>query len=628
MGASRITKRRVLIVHRGSDASKTLANAMVRSASEDDEDSLDESAVEFEITAAADELEASRYIAEATAMAAPISVAFVVSRGSGAAEDARSIRCLWKADPNMQVVLCGEHAEDAWSAVSTGLRKTDRLLLLRLPIDPSEAMQMALALSRKWELAQRQVLQLEAANSSLQRELAERRRIEERLRHDALHDALTRLPNRMLLVDRLSHALERLRRVPDVMCAVLFLDLDNFKLVNDSLGHAAGDAVLIQVADRLVTTVRSSDTIGRPEAALAGRLGGDEFVVVLESVSDPEQAKMVSERLLELLHKPIMVEGRELVISVSVGLAFGTADHTAESLLREADVAMYRSKHEGRANEPAFRGKTAANALDRLTIEADLRSAVERNELVLAYQPIVELETGAIAGFESLVRWKHPNRGIIDPEVFIPIAEEAGLIHQVGEWVLHRACLDMADWRRRGVNQQGIYFSVNISRLQLLGPGFVDMYSSILQRTGVDPRLINIEVTENTVMRSEETAVRALQAVRRMGSKTFMDDFGTGHSSLSCLHRLPIDVVKIDRAFVNTLRASPGYAAVVYAIVTLAHNLKIGVIAEGVESVNHMVQLQAFDCDHVQGYLFSRPVGVIEAEGMLMRGFANMRVAA
>lgn len=626
--------RRILAPERRDDLASVdaLEAAILGQAATNDAPVASERDSQFEVASALQGREALTLVQQAVTDERPFAVAFVDMRMPPGWDGVETIEHLWKADPSLQVVICSAHSDYQWHEVLKRLTASgcngDKLLFLRKPFDPAEVYQLALALSQKWELAQHHLRQLQQVNDSLHRELKERERAEARLRHDALHDALTDLPNRALLMNRIDHCLDHMKREPGVGCAALFLDLDNLKLVNDSLGHRAGDALLTEVARRLSAETRGCDTLGRPVAGMAGRLGGDEFVVLLENVGEPAAALKIAQRLQDVLRPPITLEGRDVFVTASIGIALGSAQHTADALLREADTAMYRAKLSGKAQCAIFDQHMHAAVLERLLLEADLRSALDRQELSVAYQPIVHLESGMLSGFESLLRWSHPSRGGVSPAVFIPIAEESGQIQRLGFWIIEQACRQLAQWRREFPAQNDVYVSVNVSRRQMLDPNFADRVEAILREFDVEARRLHIEVTENAVMHGEANVIEALSRLRRLGSRILMDDFGTGHSSLSCLHRFPIDVLKIDRAFVDTMSNNRDYAAVVQAIVGLAHNLRVRVVAEGVETAHQLAQLQSLDCDFAQGYLFSRPLPPAQASDVLRSGGCWARAAA
>ncbi|MCW2566419.1 MAG: hypothetical protein JWN54_516 [Mycobacterium sp.] len=432
-------------------------------------------------------------------------------------------------------------------------------------------------------------------------DITARKRIEAELARRATHDPLTDLPNRALLADRLTRCLTGPDRTPGSL-AVLFVDLDNFKLVNDSFGHAAGDAMLVEVAGRLRSAVRPQDTVAR--------FAGDEFVVILEGLTDDSQVVGLVERIQASVSRPVRVDGMELVVSASIGVARDTGDGLlADSLLRDADAAMFSAKSLGRARHAFF--DTALRGRGRARLEAtnELRGAVERDELVAYYQPIVELETARPVGVEALVRWAHPARGLVPPGEFIGLAEETGLIVDIGDWVLRRAATDVAAW---GSGDLGC--SVNLSPRQLATPDVVARVTRALERSGLEPHRLTVEITETAVLEDIDEAVRVLDRLKRLGLQVAVDDFGTGYASLGYLKRLPVDSLKIDRSFVTDVAAGGEDAKIAAAVIGLAAALDLKVVAEGIET---QVQLQALidlGCRYGQGYLFARPQPAVDTE--------------
>jgi len=444
------------------------------------------------------------------------------------------------------------------------------------------------------------------------RDITERKAAEEALRHDAYHDALTGLPNRAYITDLLRRALARAARRPDHGFAVLFLDCDRFKLINDSLGHAAGDQLLRDVAERLTAAVRPSDVVAR--------LGGDEFTVLLDDVGSATDAIGAAERVQSVLGEPFTVAGRELFTSVSIGIALGRPEYEwPDEVLRDADLAMYQAKARGRARYEMFTPELRAGADRRLALENDLRRAVERGELRIYYQPIVSLETGRISSAEALVRWQHPERGLIPPAEFLPIAEETGLIVPIGRWVLESACRQVRAWQMASPDRQpAMSVSVNVAAAQLVLPGFVDTVREALATTGLPAEGLKLEVTEGIISADAAAAVVTLTELARLGVTLLIDDFGTGHSSLSYLHRFPISTVKIDQYFVGRMDTSDECREIVRTIVGLAHALDMDVVAEGVETPKQVDMLRALGSEYVQGYLLSRPLPAGGLEAMLL----------
>ena len=427
----------------------------------------------------------------------------------------------------------------------------------------------------------------------------ERKRVEVELAHQALHDALTGLPNRGLLLDRLAQALTRLGRHSSAL-AVLFCDLDRFKVVNDSLGHGAGDLLLVDVARRLEGVLRSGDT--------AARFGGDEFVILCEDISGAHQAIAVADRVSAALAAPFVLDEDEAYVRTSIGIAMAvSSDSRPEALLRDADAAMYRAKERGGGVYEVFDDEMRARAVKRLETENALHRALERGEFVLHYQPQVGLGTGALAGMEALVRWQHPDRGLVGPGDFIESAEETGLIVEIGEWVLREACEQLARWSAVGRSGPPLRMSVNLSARQCGHPDLVGLVRSTLAQTGVDPGTLCLEITETAVMTDMEASVGVLDQLSALGVNLAIDDFGTGWSSLRALQRFPVDEVKIDKSFVDGVAIDPQEAAIVAAVISLSHALGLRTVAEGVESVVQVDRLRTLGCDVAQGYFFWRP---------------------
>jgi diguanylate cyclase (GGDEF)-like protein len=462
--------------------------------------------------------------------------------------------------------------------------------------------------------------QLAATNQELEKEVAERRQVEEQLLHNAFHDGLTGLANRALFMDHLKLALGRAERHESYQFAVLFLDLDRFKVVNDTLGHTVGDELLIEIARRLETAVRPGDTVSR--------LGGDEFTVLLDDMCDSDEASAVAERLQRELAVPFKLSEHEVFITVSIGVAMGAIGYQRpEDILRDADTAMYRAKQLGKARYEMFDQAMHTRAMDRLALERDLRRAVEQQEMFLQYQPIVSLGAGSLRGFEALVRWRHPQRGVIPPTDFISIAEETGLIIPLGRWVLEEACRQMSRWQNLSLRDEPLQISVNLSCKQFLQPDLLEQVQEVLQETGLDPHSLKLEITETSVMENIETATRTLEQLQALGVEFSIDDFGTGYSSLSYLQRFPVNTLKIDRSFVSRITESEGTAEIVRTIMHLGQQLGMDVIAEGVETEQQSAQLRALGCKFAQGYYFSRPMDRSAAEALSRRSFTETGVS-
>lgn len=440
-------------------------------------------------------------------------------------------------------------------------------------------------------------------------DITERHATEERLRRAALYDPLTNLPNRILLKDRLEHCLLRSSRNSRNGFAVLFLDLDNFKLINDSLGHDAGDRLLLAVADRLQACLRSLDTVARIKEDMAARIGGDEFVIILDDVQNSRQAAQVAERLQREIASTYDLDSHEVAVSASIGIAYCDGRYNSvEDLLRDADTAMYRAKGAGKSQYAIFDQQMHASATARLMIENDLRRALERHELYLMYQPVVALATGRIAGFEALIRWKKKDGTVILPSQFLAVAEESGLIVPIGRWVFKDACRTLKKIITESPIHSALMMNVNFSQREIAEPGLIDFIAQSLLESGLAGSNLNIEITESTVMREGESITASLGRIRDLGVGIHLDDFGTGYSSLSCLHRFPLNVIKIDQTFTKTLAGNRNYLPIVEAVVTLAHKLGMKVTIEGIETQAQLDRLQAVGGDYGQGYYFSQPL--------------------
>lgn len=457
-------------------------------------------------------------------------------------------------------------------------------------------------------------------------DITQRKRAEEQLIHDALHDALTGLPNRALFMERVEVALKQAKRHKNYLFAVLFIDLDRFKIINDSLGHRVGDQLLIAFAHVLKECLRTTDTIAR--------LGGDEFTIFLDDIKDIADATRIAKRLQAKLASPFQVESHTVFTSASIGIVLSSSEYEqAADLLRDADIAMYRAKEYGKARYAIFDQVMYEQTLELLQLESELRRSfelassscrlttptrnVECQEFCLYYQPITSLVTGRLTGFEALVRWQHPERGLISPTKFIPVAEDTGLIVPLGEWVLREACRQLIAWQAQFPTACSLKISVNLASKQIKEANFIKQIDSVLAETGLDGSCLKLEITESTLMEYAEETINTLLQIRARNIQLSIDDFGQGYSSLSYLHRFPINTLKIDRSFVSRMNSDDENLEIVQTITTLAHTLGMDVIAEGVETAEQLAQLRALGCEFGQGYFFSTPLNGASAEAML-----------
>jgi diguanylate cyclase (GGDEF)-like protein len=449
--------------------------------------------------------------------------------------------------------------------------------------------------------------QAERHVEELNRHIAEQERIgaqlqesKDHFRHAAFHDALTNLPNRALLAENLKFVMERAKQSEDYQFAVLFLDLDRFKNVNDSLGHTIGDQLLIAMARRLESCIREVDMVAR--------LGGDEFAILLDGIPNSAEATNMAKRIQEKLDSPFNLSGHEVFTTTSIGIALSSTGYDyAENMLRDADTAMYRAKAQGKACYEVFDKGMHARAVYLLQMENDLRRALDREELRVYYQPIVSLENGQLAGFEALIRWQHPERGFISPVDFISLAEDTGMIAPIGLWILKRACHQLAQWQWASPAHRQLFMSVNLSGKQVAEPDLVAQIQQILEDTHLDPRHLKLEITESVVMENAELAAQFFKRLKALGVQLSIDDFGTGYSSLGYLHRFPLDTLKIDRSFVGRIGEAAENIEIVRTIVSLADNMGMEVVAEGIETLGQLAQLRKLNCQYGQGYLFARP---------------------
>lgn len=543
----------------------------------------------------------------------------IVDLTADTADTMRTVERLWEADPDLEIAITAGGAARCDDAMFETIANPDRLQVLRKPLSSVELRQLVRSLARKrWaETAARNAMQaLDGANRRIQLEIEARQSAEGRL----LYDPLTTLPNRLLLQDRLARCIERMQHDSNFGYALVFLDLDRFKELNDALGHEAGDQLLMAVGRLLSRVIRMFDTSIR-DRDLAVRLGGDEFVLLLDGVRSAEEVHIVTSRILSELDAPVAIGSDFVRIGVSMGFAMATPEHrTADDILRDADAALYHAKNQGRGLVCAFDDAIRDTVLTRRRLSKELRHAVATDGLSLLYQPLVSLDDGVMEGFEALARWTHPELGAISPSRFIPIAEEYSHIFDLGRWVLRSACRQLRFWHDEFPAHTRLAMSVNVSHRQLTDPRFMPLVRELLEEFGLQGSAIALEITESAFAKDIEQTTALLEDIRRLGVQIHLDDFGTGFSSLSMFHRLPADAIKIDRSFVANMRLDGHVANIVQAILMMAANRGLRVIAEGIETPEQLVQLQALGCPSGQGFLLSKPMPHAEIAGLIALG--------
>ncbi|MGF6112294.1 EAL domain-containing protein [Pseudomonas sp. ADAK2] len=548
----------------------------------------------FQLDSAYQGQEALDLVKRARAEGRPYALAFTDMRMPPGWDGLETIEQLWKADPSLQIALCTAYSDYSWEAMAERLEFGDQLLVLKKPFDSLEIRQMASALTWKWQMAQ------DAAMKVLSLEQTIEARVHELLKvsHLLQYDILTELPNSTLLGDRLNQSLALSRR-HDKQLAVMFLGLDRFKRINNALGHPAGDEMLKRVGQSLVATVRESDSVFR--------YGSDEFVVILADVRHPQQTKGIAEKLLNAIRAPQHIAGHDLSVTASLGISIYPEDGLdAIVLIKKAETAMRNVKENGPNDFSFFIDEMNQRAREQQSIESGIRLALERNEFVLHYQPKIDLSSGQVVGAEALIRWKKPGQGWVYPSDFIAVAEDSGLIVPLTKWVMAQACRQACIWKTAGLPK--ICISVNVSAIDFRQRDFVESIELILKQTGMDPTLLELEITEGVLMQNVDATVTALNRIKALGVRLAIDDFGTGYSSLSYLRRFPIDVLKIDQSFIRGLSRDSSDAALVSAIISLGKSLKLTVIAEGIETLEQLDFLKAHHCEEGQGYYFSKAV--------------------
>ncbi len=439
-----------------------------------------------------------------------------------------------------------------------------------------------------------------------QTDVSERKSNEEQMIYDTLHDTLTSIPNRTLLLDRIRQSLVRRERYPKTSFAIIFIDLDRFRLVNESLGHIHGDELLQLISARLKETIPIGDTVAR--------LGGDEFSILLQDINSIRAVEIIANDIQNSFSKPFFLGDREVFASASMGIAHSDNDYkTPEEILRDSELAMYRAKRDGKSQSIVFQPQFRQSSLSPIDLDTDLRRALDRDEMELHYQPIISMRDRSISGFEALLRWSHRSRGVISPNEFIPLAEETGLIYDLGQWVLGKACKQIATWNKSKKKEDQLEININLSSRQFSDPNLVEGIVENIEKSGFDAEFLKIEITESALMQNAQRSVSMLNQLKDLNIKVCVDDFGTGYSSLSYLHTFPIDTLKIDRSFVHDMSRNFRNMEIIRTIIMLAHNLKLDVIAEGVETGEQDAQLSALGCQFAQGFYFSRPINSSDA---------------
>jgi len=439
-----------------------------------------------------------------------------------------------------------------------------------------------------------------------QTDVSERKSNEEQMIYDALHDTLTSIPNRTLLLDRIRQSLVRRKRYPKTSFAIIFIDLDRFRLVNESLGHIHGDELLQLISARLKETIPIGDTVAR--------LGGDEFSVLLQDIESVRDVEAIAKDIQNSFSKPFFLGDKEVFASASMGIAHSDNNYkTPEEILRDSELAMYRAKRDGKSQSIVFQPQFRQSSLSPIDLDTDLRRALDRDEMELHYQPIISMRDRTISGFEALLRWSHRSRGVISPNEFIPLAEETGLIYDLGQWVLGKACKQIAAWNKSKEKEDQLEISINLSSRQFSDPNLVEGIVENIEKSGFNAEFLKIEITESALMQNAQRSVSMLNQLKDLNIKVCVDDFGTGYSSLSYLHTFPIDTLKIDRSFVHDMSRNFRNMEIIRTIIMLAHNLKLDVIAEGVETGEQDAQLSALGCQFAQGFYFSRPLNSFDA---------------
>jgi diguanylate cyclase (GGDEF)-like protein len=593
--------------------------------------------VKYEIDSAYQGQEGYELVKQALAENRPYALAFVDMRMPPGWDGIQTIQEIKKIDAHLQVTICTAFSDYSWQATLDILGMSDWLLILKKPFDVVEVQQLAYALTEKWNLAKRasmrteeleqlvsdhavklelanaqlleQVDSLAEANRKLSREMDARHEADERIRHMAYHDSLTSLPNRLMLIEKIGESISHSKNTAGYRFAVLYCDIDNFKLVNDSLGHRVGDQLLLQVAHRFTHALRTSEYPPRGASDMVARLSGDEFVILLDDISTVDNVLQIAERMKDAVSQNIAIDQNELLPSLSIGVAVCSGEYSDPTdLLRDADTALYNAKANGKGCVALFDQDMRAKVTARMNLEHDLRRAIDEKQFVVYYQPIVSLQTQEVVSAEALARWQHPTQGLILPGGFIPVAEETGMIEAIGELVLEESVRQVAQWRATISGMENLGVNVNLSPRQLVDRSIIGRVDKCLQTHELAPGALRLEITESAMMNDLTMVLRFIEDLAARGIEIHLDDFGTGYSSLSILHTLPFNTIKLDRSFVSNLGMELESPTTVQAIVMLAKNRQVKVVAEGIESYDQMTHLRRLDCDYGQGYYFSKPL--------------------
>jgi diguanylate cyclase (GGDEF)-like protein len=608
-----------------------------------------EAPIPYEIDSAYQGEEGFKLVSKALEAGRPYALAIVDVRMPPGWDGIQTVERMREIDPELQVAICTAYSDYSWQGLHEKFGTNDWLLIFKKPFDLAEVQQLACTMTEKWNLARQASMklgelqgmveeharQLHIANEELQErnaslaeandrlseEMNARRLADERIRHIAFHDALTDLPNRTLLMERLNECIARSRQESDYLFAILFTDVDDFKIVNDSLGHRVGDQLLSQIASEMTRSMRTMSSSIRPSNDTVARLGGDEFVVLLDDIKCIDNVVDIAERIQKAVCRPLNVAHREIVPSISIGAAVSKHDYDdAVDIMRDADTALYHAKASGKGRVSLFDQAMRSRVLERVDLENDLWHAVSDKQFVVYYQPIVSLVDGKATNLEALLRWNHPTRGLLPPAAFIQVAEETGMIETIGEFVLEEVSRQLADWRLRLPDVQDLSVSLNLSACQLVSHNLVKQIDRCLKEYDLEPSSLKLELTETTMMDNLAMMKAVIDEITLRHIEIHLDDFGTGYSSLSILHTLPFTALKLDRSFVNNLGKDLECETTIQAIVMMARNRRIKLIAEGVETYEQVEMLRDLDCEYAQGYYFSRPVPPEQIELLLGSG--------